>query len=86
MEVAFHKPTAMNFFMLFANSAANPIPVIGRRFAVKSVVEICNECEIDANRIGFVDFTFDCQGEHPTSSKGRLAGGIAHRADQMSHM
>jgi len=40
----------MNFFMLFATSAANLILVIGRRFAVKSTVGIYGKCEIDINQ------------------------------------
>ena len=56
IDGVFRKRTAMNFFMLFASSAANFILVIGRRFAVKSVVGICDGCEIDANRMGSVRF------------------------------
>ena len=69
IEVVFRKRTAMNFFILFATSAANLVLVIGRRFAVKSVVGICGEreCEIGANRSGFVGLTFEHQGEHPES-------------------
>ena len=37
----------MNFFTLFATSAANFLLVIGWRFTVKSVVEIYDECEIE---------------------------------------
>ena len=73
MKVMSHKRTAMNFFMLFAISAANFILVIGRRFTVKSVVEICGEYEIDANQMSFMGFTFESQGEHPTSWKVGLA-------------
>ena len=43
----------MNLFILFATSAANLILVIGRRFAVKSVVGICDEREIDVNWTSF---------------------------------
>lgn len=67
MGVIFRKRTAMNFFKAFATSTANFILVIGRRFAVKSIVEIYDECEIDIKQADFVGFTFDCQGEHPTS-------------------
>ena len=35
--------------MLFATWAANLVLVIGRRFAVKSVVGIYGKCEIDPN-------------------------------------
>ena len=59
------KRTAMNFFMRFATSVASFILVIGLRFTVKSVVEICGKCEIDAERMDFVSLTFDSQGEHP---------------------
>ena len=66
MEVMFRKRTAMNFFILFATLAANSILVIGRCFTVvESVVYIYDECESGANRTGFIDFTLDCQGEHP---------------------
>jgi len=63
----FYKRTAMNFFMVFATSAANFILVIGRRSLVKSVVGIYGGAEINGDRTGFLGFTFDCQGEHPTS-------------------
>jgi len=53
--------------MLFATSAANFILVIGRRFAVKSLIGTYGEREIDAKRMVFVEVTLDCQGEHPTS-------------------
>jgi hypothetical protein len=39
----------MNFLILFATSTTNLILETGRRFAVKSVVGICDECEDDAN-------------------------------------
>ena len=63
------KRTAMNFFILFATSAANRALVIGRRFAVKSVVGIYGGCgrEISANRVGFSGLAFECQGEHPVN-------------------
>ena len=67
MDVAFWKRTAMNFLRLFATSVANLILVTGRRFAVKSVVGICDEREVNTNWIEFLGFTFECQGEHPTS-------------------
>ena len=67
----------MNFFMLFATSAASFILVIGRRFEVKSLIATYGWCEIEANRKGFVEFTFDCQGEHPTS----LERGSDNRVD-----
>ena len=63
------KRTAMNFFTLFATSAANRALVIGRRFTVKSVVGIYGGCEreIDVKQVGFPDLAFECQGEHPTN-------------------
>ena len=70
LEMIICKRTAMNFLMLFATSVANLILVTGRRFAVKSVVGICDECEDNATSIGFVGLTFDCQGGHPTSWGG----------------
>jgi hypothetical protein len=47
-----YKRTAMNLFMHFATSHASFIRVIGRRLAVKSVVETCGEREIKANWMG----------------------------------
>jgi len=69
MGALFRKRTAINFFMLFATSVANRVLVIGRRFAVKSVVGTYGRCEgeIGANRAGFVGLTFECQGEHPAN-------------------
>ena len=69
MEVVFRKRTAMNFFIFFATSAANRALVINRRFAVKSLVEIYGGrgCETGVDRVSFVGYTFECQGEHPTN-------------------
>jgi len=69
MEAIFCKRTAMNFFIFFATSAANRALVIGRCFTVKSVVEIYGGCgcKIGVDRASFAGFTFECQGEHPTS-------------------
>jgi len=57
----------MNFCMLFATWATNFILVIGRRFAVKSVIGIYEKYEIDVGHMSFGGFTFDCQGEQPTN-------------------
>ena len=64
------KRTAMNFFTLFATWAANFVLVIGRRFTVKSAVGIYDGHKVEANWIHFVGFTFDFQGEQPTSWEG----------------
>jgi hypothetical protein len=78
MDVSFGKHTAMNFLMLFATSVANLILVTGRRFAVKSVVGIFDECEVNASWIEFLGFTFECQGEHPTSWKVKLVNRVGY--------
>jgi hypothetical protein len=78
MDVTFGKRTAMNFLMLFATSVANLILVTGRRFAVKSVVGICDECEVNASWIEFLGFTFECQGEHPTSWKVKSVNRVGY--------
>ena len=82
MKVMVCKRTAMNFFTLFATWAANFILVIGRRFAVKSAVGIYDGHEVEANWIHFVGFTFDFQGEHPTSWEGGL---VITRVDSNAH-
>ena len=54
MRVIFRQRTAMNLFTLFATSVANRILVIGRRFAVKSVVGIYCKREHEASTNGRV--------------------------------
>lgn len=81
----FHELTAMNFFMLFAIFAANFFLVIGRRFAVESVVGIWDANQIGANRTGLLAFTFEYQDGHPTNLKGKLIDGINGYADRMTY-
>jgi len=67
MEVMCSIRTSMNFCILFATWVANLILVIGRRFLVKSVRGIYGKCETYVDQMGFEGFTFDRQGEQPTS-------------------
>ena len=67
MDAIYCERTSTNFRMLFATWAANFILVIGRRFAVKSVIGIYEKYEFDVDQMSPGGFTFDCQGEQPTN-------------------
>ena len=64
------KLTAMNFFMVFATSAASLVLGIGRRFAVKSAVLICNTRKTNKGLIDSVDLPLIARVDNRQAGKG----------------
>jgi len=72
VKVMFQMRTAMNFFMLLATSAASFFLVIGRRFAVKSVVGIYDVCEIRSDQMCFAYFYLRVPGRAPNKLERKI--------------